>query len=137
MAKIKSSSSEYVQIHKWLLKNKVKTGVCTHCECSCDKTENALISGREHEKDLGNYIELCPACHRKYDAHLKVKVECDNGPVGNVLSVKMFSEKYGISENSIYQILRNNKNLKIKVRGLGLLISEGRYQRLIVSRKSA
>lgn len=66
----------YSGVHKWLLKNKVRTGTCQHCGRRPKRarggrlmagTEFANLSG-EYRRDPSDYVELCRPCHRKFDA---------------------------------------------------------------------
>lgn len=56
----------YNSIHDFLRKNK-KGIFCEHCGCCDKKLDNALIHGKDHKKDVDNYIKLCRKCHYKYD----------------------------------------------------------------------
>ena len=58
----------YVNLHRFIGKEKEKTGKCVMCgSTEAKRTEWALIKGKEYSKDLNNYMELCVSCHRKYD----------------------------------------------------------------------
>ena len=69
-----SANPSYQAIHKWLRKNKQRTGICQICGArpiwlmsGRIGTEFANISG-EYRRDVDDYIELCRPCHRIYDA---------------------------------------------------------------------
>jgi len=67
-----SKSMEYQAIHKWVNRNKVKTGICSRPGCNTGylgspfHTEWANVSG-EYRRDLNDYIELCKKCHWHFD----------------------------------------------------------------------
>jgi hypothetical protein len=52
-------------IHFWVDTHKPKSGSCSHCGRST-RTEWANVSG-EYKRDINDYIELCPSCHKIYD----------------------------------------------------------------------
>lgn len=61
----------YKNIHEWVKRHKAKTGVCEHCRAnrgtsSGHATHWANID-HAYRRDLDDYIELCPSCHKKYD----------------------------------------------------------------------
>ena len=56
----------YQAIHRWLRLYCLKSPVCKHCKKDT-RTEWALIKGKEHAREKGNYMELCSSCHNKYD----------------------------------------------------------------------
>lgn len=58
----------YSYIHEWNLKNHPKSGKCIDCGLE-NRTEWALIHGKEHARGIDNYRELCIKCHRQYDKH--------------------------------------------------------------------
>ena len=61
------SRKEYEAVHYWIRKN---YGKATHCEKDpshkSTQYEWANISG-EYKRDISDYIQLCPSCHRKMD----------------------------------------------------------------------
>src|SRR5688572_20149383 len=62
------TKSQYIAIHIYLNKFNKKTGVCERCGTSESKrTEWALMDGRTYSRDIDDYEELCPSCHRKGD----------------------------------------------------------------------
>jgi hypothetical protein len=64
----KQKLTNYYYIHQWNYENHLKSGYCVKCHKEV-KTEWALIHGKEHQRGIENYMELCIPCHRKYDAH--------------------------------------------------------------------
>ena len=65
----KGDDAGYVAIHLWLYKKLTKTGKCNNPICNYrnpKRTEWASIS-RLNRRNICDYIELCPSCHRKYD----------------------------------------------------------------------
>ena len=68
----KGSDVKYSGLHRWVLRNKVKTNICQDCGVKCEGkrfTEWANVSG-EYRRDLDDYVELCPPCHRVFDSGL-------------------------------------------------------------------
>lgn len=65
--KILKEEITYKALHKWVAKHRSKTQTCSHCPASEVYTEWANIS-REYLRDLTDWMELCRACHRKYDS---------------------------------------------------------------------
>lgn len=60
--------SEYQSIHRWIRKTFGKASKCEHCDVKGhSKYEWALKNGAKYEKNIDNYIQLCPSCHRKCD----------------------------------------------------------------------
>src|SRR5262245_27639858 len=57
---------KYSGLHKWVNRHKRRTHVCTFCN-SRGRTDFANISG-VYLRDLDDYIELCRACHIRFDA---------------------------------------------------------------------
>ena len=59
--------ASYYAKHMWIVKH---YGNATRCElCNSKKAKRfewAIISGK-HRRDINDYMELCPSCHRKLD----------------------------------------------------------------------
>lgn len=55
----------YSGLHKWVGRNKERTGACTFCNFR-GRTDFANISGL-YLRDLDDYIELCRRCHIMFD----------------------------------------------------------------------
>jgi hypothetical protein len=68
----------YKNMHVWVARHKTKTGICSHCG-----VDRGTATGRAthwanidhtYRRNLDDYIELCPSCHKKYDlAHNRGK----------------------------------------------------------------
>lgn len=56
----------YSAAHKYLSRHFPKASVCESC-LAADRTEYALIHGRQHSHDRADYRELCVPCHKQYD----------------------------------------------------------------------
>jgi hypothetical protein len=56
----------YSAIHKWLSRNRPKTGTCQDCGVE-GRTEFANVSG-EYRRSMDDYVEVCRPCHRKRDS---------------------------------------------------------------------
>lgn len=65
------TEQEYNSIHKWLSRNKEKTGKCDVCKRTGIKTQYALIEGLLHERKSDNYTERCPSCHNLADVQYR------------------------------------------------------------------
>lgn len=59
-------SMNYYALHAYLRSHYSKDGECDNCGRSVP-TEYALIHGRAHSRDRGDYQELCHRCHVRYD----------------------------------------------------------------------
>ena len=65
-----SINAEYFRIHNWLSYHYGKASKCENTDCKNIKPKRfewALIKGKQHSRNIENYIQLCPSCHRKYD----------------------------------------------------------------------
>lgn len=67
----KGEHVSYSGLHIWVGRNKVKTGICEDCRQDVGNkgprgTQWANISG-EYRRDLDDFRELCPLCHRRFD----------------------------------------------------------------------
>lgn len=56
----------YEELHRWVRRNKTKTGTCEHC----GEEKHTEWANRSHEyrRDLDDWLELCQPCHGKYDS---------------------------------------------------------------------
>ena len=61
----KGDEAGYNAMHVWLGRHKERTGVCEECGRE-GYTHFANISG-ELRRDVSDYRELCPPCHRQSD----------------------------------------------------------------------
>jgi hypothetical protein len=62
--------SKYFGIHGWLKRTYGAAKVCQNPDCEfkdAKKFEWALKKGRKYEKNVGNFLQLCVTCHRRYD----------------------------------------------------------------------
>lgn len=65
----KGDKAGYVAIHAWLKKTNGKASECSNPNCKYvnpKRFEWASIS-RKWKRDIKDYVELCPSCHRKFD----------------------------------------------------------------------
>jgi hypothetical protein len=65
MKLISMTEKQYMRIHDFVRRNKPKNKTCEHCGLE-KKLDNALITGKTHDKNVDNYIQLCRSCHNKY-----------------------------------------------------------------------
>lgn len=107
------TKNECVAIHQWLLRNREKGEYCYHCGKNGVKLDNALLRGKNYEKNIHNYITLCRFCHRKYD-NLNIKISL---PIRNFITREVFDSisdaaiKYGVSYGTIrYWLLKGENN---------------------------
>ena len=62
----------YAAIHMWLNSHNIKKDICDFCKNKIDKVnvkriEFALKKGRKYSRNINDYYQLCPLCHRRYD----------------------------------------------------------------------
>jgi len=60
----------YNNCHAYINRKYGKASKCENPECEYEnpkRFEWALLKGREYSKDINDYIQLCPSCHRYYD----------------------------------------------------------------------
>jgi len=67
----KGDAVGYKCLHDWVKRYKPKTGICSHCKVNYGTrrghaTQWANVN-HSYRRNLDDYIELCPACHKKYD----------------------------------------------------------------------
>lgn len=65
----KGDKAGYVAIHTWLKNQNGKASECSNPNCKSQnpkRFEWASIS-RKWKRDVKDYIELCPSCHRIFD----------------------------------------------------------------------
>jgi len=84
--KWKGGEVGYHALHSWIIREFGKATKCENKDCVYPRKNNANswvrgarryewanISG-EYKRDMKDFIQLCPSCHRKYDAtHLKAE----------------------------------------------------------------
>jgi hypothetical protein len=62
-----------VAAHSWLRRHFPKTGVCEECKDPVGATGHAGTHfaykgpNGEYSRERGDYLELCPTCHRRFD----------------------------------------------------------------------
>jgi len=65
--------NEYNYIHLWVRRNYGPAKRCSICATKKAKRyEWALKKGCSYDRNIDNFIELCPSCHRKYDIKQEV-----------------------------------------------------------------
>lgn len=62
----KGDAAGYHAIHKWIYRNKPRTGSCANCGVAGKRTEFANVSGK-YRRDVNDFRELCPSCHWDFD----------------------------------------------------------------------
>ncbi len=73
----KGNKAGYHAIHLWIKRNYGKAKVCIKCK-STENVEWANISGK-YKRDILDYIQLCKACHCKYDDYVNKAWETRRG----------------------------------------------------------
>lgn len=57
----------YLAIHSWLARNYGKANHCEKCDgLNAKRFDWANLSG-EYKRDVNDFIQLCPSCHKKMD----------------------------------------------------------------------
>lgn len=74
----KGMEAGYVAKHMWIKKHYGKASKCENPDCTYEnpkRFEWANVSG-EYRREVDDYIQLCPSCHRKRDMtpELKAKI---------------------------------------------------------------
>jgi len=69
------SRAEHLNIHEWLRKKYGRANKCIFCSVEGKRYEWALLKGKRYEKNIENYIMLCPSCHRKYDYTAEMRIQ--------------------------------------------------------------
>lgn len=121
--------NKYFNIHQWIVRHYGKAAKCENddCKSSSKKYEWALLKGKNHERNVSNYIQLCVSCHRNYDftetkrknmslAKLRgtkndksiIRIDA-NGNKTTYRSVSEASRLSGTSVGMIYHLLRNKQ----------------------------
>lgn len=67
MKLISINSKDYRNIHDWIRRRMKHITACEKCGDKESILDNALITGKYHEKKVENYIKLCRKCHYNYD----------------------------------------------------------------------
>jgi hypothetical protein len=66
--------NEYVRVHNWIRYHYGRAIKCEMCSgLKAKRFDWALRKGFKYEKNVENFIQLCPSCHRKYDGINGVK----------------------------------------------------------------
>ena len=68
----KGESASYSAKHMWIIKHYGKEKKRKKCgNTNCKRYEWANISGK-YKREIEDYIQLCPSCHRKLDLNKKI-----------------------------------------------------------------
>ena len=63
-------NKHYNNCHAYINRHYGKANKCENSECDFEnpkRFEWALLKDKEYSKNIEDYIQLCPSCHRKYD----------------------------------------------------------------------
>lgn len=64
----KGEAASYSVIHQVLRRRYPKSGTCSTCTRAGGKTEYAFLKHpAPHTRNITDYVELCPPCHRRMD----------------------------------------------------------------------
>ncbi len=91
MKKSKAEHRHYDNIHQWLKCNYGKASCCENKKCTYKtpkRFEWALVKGKSYEKNIQNYIQLCPSCHRKYDFTEEIRLNNKRAALNNKIKNK-------------------------------------------------
>lgn len=113
----KGESAGYVAKHSWIVKHYGKANHCEKCNTkNCSRYEWANISG-EYKRDVSDYIQLCPSCHRKMD--LK-KEYCKRGHLYNEENTYINTRGHRQCKQCMKEARRRYKNAtRNKIQSLG------------------
>lgn len=101
----------YCNIHTFLIKNHGNATKCENPRCQFKnpkRFEWALKKGKIYSKNIKDYIQLCPSCHRKYDETPERRENLSKSLTGRKLS-KLHRERVALSnkdksKKSIHQL---------------------------------
>jgi hypothetical protein len=101
----KGDDASYVAKHMWIIKHYGNASKCSFNPSHVARRyEWANISG-EYKRDISDYLELCPSCHRKYDYDKKA-LKRGNG------KKKICKHGHELTEHTIYVDSRGYRNCK-------------------------
>lgn len=58
----------YRALHSWVERNLGRPQKCEHCGDTNKKRYHWANKSREYKRELSDWLRLCVACHKKYDA---------------------------------------------------------------------
>ena len=73
------------RVHAWLKRKYPRTGVCQNPDCSgkpYSRTEYANLWGHKYTKNVDDFMEMCPSCHKNYDMNDEVRKNISLGHKG-------------------------------------------------------
>ena len=65
--KWKGDKVGYDALHDWVKRQKGKAKKCEHCGTKTAKRYEWANIDHEYRRNVDDFIELCPKCHRKHD----------------------------------------------------------------------
>ena len=107
----------YNELHRRIRKNNGNAPHCSKCSVNGRRFEWALIKGREYSENIGDYIPLCPSCHRKYDMtesirkNMREKMKGKNRDGFNPAARKVINEESGVVFETV-SLAAKSVNLK-------------------------
>jgi len=120
--------NKYFNIHQWIKRHYGKADKCENPKCksiNSKRFEWALLNGKQHDRNINNYIQLCSSCHKIYDmtdskrANMsKAKLSGTANDIsvisihidGTITKYRSISEAYRITRvgvQTIYDSIRN------------------------------
>jgi len=70
----KGEDATYVVMHRWVQNNRGKATLCEHCKQTDKKRYEWANIDHKYKRNLSDYIQLCTACHVKYDRENGLRV---------------------------------------------------------------
>lgn len=77
----------YKNCHAYINRHYGKATKCENLDCTYQnpkRFEWALIKGKIYSKDINDYLQLCPSCHRKYDFTEEKRINMSNAHKGKI-----------------------------------------------------
>ncbi len=77
----------YNNCHAYISRHYGKATKCENLECSYKnpkRYEWALLKDKDYSKNIEDYIQLCPSCHRKYDFTEEKRFNMSNAHKGKI-----------------------------------------------------
>lgn len=125
----------YRIVHDWINRHYGKANKCQNPNCKNKSKvyEYCLKRGREHDRNINNYIQLCRSCHRLYDMTDELKKKLTEriagkynenlslGPISKQKSVvlveedkvfesgKQLADYLGCNKSSVYMVLNGKR----------------------------
>lgn len=125
------TNAEYTRIHRWLYRNYGKATLCEANDCrhNSNRFEWALVRGKKYGLERCNFIQLCSACHKRYDYTDSKRKKQSIAKIGNCnrgIQVKQL-DKSGVLISVFKSARRAGKILGISYKAINNVL-RGRSQ---------